>query len=133
MVSVYKNGFTQPVPVSPSINTPGLEFNAFIAPDESFLIFSGYNRPDGLGSGDMYISYRNPDGSWRQSEHLPAGPNSKWMDYCPFVDIKTKTLYFTSRRSDVAQRTFSSVADFKREVNQYANGMSRIYAIPFTW
>jgi hypothetical protein len=32
------------------INTESYEFNAYVAPDESFLIFSGYNREDGYGS-----------------------------------------------------------------------------------
>lgn len=50
--------------LSASINTEGYEFNSYIAPDESFIIFSGYNRKDGLGSGDLYISFKNTDGSW---------------------------------------------------------------------
>ncbi|MEZ4826798.1 MAG: hypothetical protein R3C61_10975 [Bacteroidia bacterium] len=54
-------GYSQPVSLSDSINSAGYEFNAYVAPDESYLIFSGYNRADGLGSGDLYISYRGKD------------------------------------------------------------------------
>lgn len=49
--------YLQPLLLSDSINTEGYEFNSFVSQDESYLIFSGYNRKDGFGSGDLYISY----------------------------------------------------------------------------
>jgi len=61
------NNFGPPISLSDSINTPGYEFNAFIAPDESYLLFSGYNREDGLGSGDLYISFRKADKTWTEA------------------------------------------------------------------
>ncbi len=58
------NGTTYEAPISlgESINTEGYEFNAFVAPDEEYLIFSGYDREDGSGSGDLYISFRDETG-----------------------------------------------------------------------
>ena len=56
-VSELRDGkYTTPKALGEGVNTASYEFNAFVAPDESYLIFSGYNRKDGLGSGDMYIS-----------------------------------------------------------------------------
>ena len=50
--SEYKDGgYAVPVTLSQSINSEGYEFNSYIAPDESYLIFSGYDRKDGVGSG----------------------------------------------------------------------------------
>jgi len=51
------------------------------------------------------------------------------MDYCPFVDTKTNTLYFTSRRSSVGNSNinFSTVQNFLNEMKKYDNGLSRIY------
>jgi len=119
--------FTEPVSLSDSINTSGYEFNAFIAPDESYLLFSGYNREDGLGSGDLYISFRKADKTWTQAENMGPDFNSKYMDYCPFV--QNNVLYFTSRRSDVEFQAggFTNTETLLKELNKSSNGQSRLY------
>ncbi|MDH3269521.1 MAG: hypothetical protein OEM46_11785, partial [Ignavibacteria bacterium] len=100
--SKWENGkYSNPVSLSDSINSEGYEFNAFIAPDESYIIFSGYQRGDGFGSGDLYISHKTPDSLWTKAKNLGAGINSDKMDYCPFVNIKSNMLYFTSKRTNV--------------------------------
>lgn len=126
-------GFVTPISLSDSVNTPGYEFNAFIAPDESYLIFSGYNRIDGLGSGDLYISFRQPDRSWTQALNMGAKVNSKHMDYCPYVDTRSQTLYFTSRRSDVDFNAggFTNAQALLKELNKSSNGQSRLYQAHF--
>ncbi|MEK6154196.1 hypothetical protein WIW50_13075 [Flavobacteriaceae bacterium 3-367] len=128
--SEWKNGhYGPPVSMSDSINTQGYEFNAYVAPDESFLLFSGYNRKDGLGSGDMYISFRRADNSWSTAKNLGDGINSKYMDYCPFMDMASKQLYFTSRRSALDAERPKSIKAFEEAVNGYENGTSRIYMV----
>lgn len=123
-------GYDEPEPLGESINSEGYEFNAYISPSESFLIFSGYNRNDGLGSGDLYISHRERNLSWRKAVNFGSVINSDKMDYCPFVDIKTKTLYFTSKRSSIKPGTvFNSTEDLLKELNKYDNGLSRLYKI----
>lgn len=126
-------GFETPISLSDSVNTPGYEFNAFIAPDESYLIFSGYNRIDGLGSGDLYISFRQPDSTWTQALNLGGVVNSKHMDYCPYVDTRSQTLYFTSRRSDVDFNAggFTNAQVLLKELNKSSNGRSRLYQTHF--
>lgn len=121
------NAFANPENLGPSINTAGYEFNAFIAPDESFLIFTGYKREDGLGSGDLYISYKNKLGVWEKATSLGSKINSSAMDYCPFYDFSTQTLYFTSKRNKATNQPFLNLETFLKEINQYENGSSRIY------
>ena len=123
------SSYQQPVSLDTTINTEGYEFNAYVAPDESFLLFSGYNRDDGVGSGDLYISVRNPDTTWKKATNLGSNINTTFMDYCPFVDLSTKTLYFTSKRSSIVRQEFNSINDFVAEINRYENGMSRIYKV----
>jgi hypothetical protein len=135
-LSEWKRGrYLNPVPLSDSINTEGYEFNAYIAPDESFILFSGYNREDGFGSGDLYISYQNADGIWSKAKNPGSEINSDKMDYCPFVDMSRKTLYFTSKRSqlDYQLSGFETIKELLREMNKYENGLSRIYKVPFEW
>lgn len=125
------DSYAIPYSVDTTVNTAGYEFNSFISPDDSFLLYTGYARKEGLGSGDLYISFRSSDGYWLPSVSLGEGVNSKQMDYCPFVDTKTGTLYFTSRRSLLPNRSYASLKEFEAAVSQYENGFSRIYKAPF--
>lgn len=130
----WENGkYSQAVSLSDSINSAGFEFNAYIAPNESFLIYTGYNRPGGLGSGDLYISfYRN--GNWTQAVSLGEKINSASMDYCPYIHWKTKTLYFTSKRSSLPPPPyqFSNAGELQQTLEKYENGNSRIYKVPIS-
>ena len=123
--------YADPVPLGEAINSTGYEFNAYIDPEESCLIFSGYNRPDGMGSADLYISYRQEDGGWSTAKNLGPGINSDKMDYCPFLDVSSGTLYFTSKRSELPVEPFNlrSADDLLRVTGQPANGQSRIYRV----
>ncbi len=125
------NRYSEPTLLGEGINTKGAEFNAFIAPDESYLIFGGWRRADGIGSGDMYIS-KNVNGEWTKAENLDETINSKYMEFCPFVN--NGILYFTSRRSGVVQKEngFSSAEELLSEINKYDNGASRIYKVDFS-
>ena len=51
-------------------NTPGSECSVCLAPKEDYLIFTGFNRSDGFGSSDMYISFLAKNGSWGAPRHL---------------------------------------------------------------
>ena len=118
--------YQEPISLSESINTKGYEFNAYVSPDESFLIFTGYNRPDGLGSGDLYISFNNTKG-WQPAVNMGKQVNSDKMDYCPFVDKNSKTLYFTSKRSNLnSDVLYRNLDDLLNEISKYENGDSSV-------
>lgn len=121
------NKYSEPITLGLNINSAGYEFNAFVSPDENFLIFTGYNRPEGLGSGDLFISYKDKNGEWEKAKNMGAEVNSTLMDYCPFYDAKTETLYFTSKRNSVSNLGFKTIEELEKEINKYENGLSRIY------
>lgn len=81
------------------INSGRDEFDAFIARDERFIIFSSRGRADGFGSGDLYISFRGKDGSWTEARNMGDTINSPAMEYCPFLSPDGRFLFFTSGRS----------------------------------
>ena len=127
-VSEWKTDrYAEPHSLDTTINSDGYDFNSFVAPDESYLLYTGYNRKNGMGSGDLYISFRDAKGHWLPAVPLGKNVNSKQMDYCPFVDTKTSTLYFTSRRSIFPEKKFVSLKDFESTVLGFENGFSRIY------
>lgn len=131
-VSEFIDGaYTNPKSVGSGVNSAGFEFNAFVAPDESFMIFTCHNKSGGFGSGDLYISYRNELNEWSESKNMGNIINSNKMDYCPFVDIHSKTLYFTSKRNAIApdfKSKFSTVT-LMQTFESYENGLSRLYQV----
>ena len=128
-MSSYENGkYQEPIALPDTINSEGYEYNAFIAPDDSYLLFGAYNRKDGFGSGDLYISYYTETG-WSEAKNLGELVNSDKMDYCPLV--KGGILYFTSKRDQtkVNQKDPLSFDQLEEEFWKYANGSSRLYKI----
>jgi len=58
--------------------------------------------------------------------------NSPFMDYCLFVETKTNTLYFTSKRKKYLKSEFKNMDEILKTFNAYENGMSRIYQTTLT-
>lgn len=127
------NGTTylEPVILNTNVNSEGYEFNAFISKQEDFILYTKYKAKDGYGSGDLYIS-RKKDGIWQTAKNLGMHINSKAMDYCPFYDEQTNTLYFTSRRNTLKSKSFTSIKEFQSYIKNGANGLSKIYRIPLS-
>jgi hypothetical protein len=131
-VSRYVNGlYTKPVSLGTGVNSEKYEFNAYVAPDESFILFTSYGRKDDLGGGDLYISYKDKNDKWTAAQHLGKNINSNKIDYCPFVDFKTNTFYFTSDRN-LLSKSFSSrknIKELKHALKIAPNGLGRIYKV----
>ncbi len=128
--SKWENGvYLDSQPLDP-VSSSGYEFNAFIAPDESFLICSGYNKPDDLGGGDLYI-YHNNNGAWDNGTHLTGRVNSPFLDYSPFVDIGNNVLYFSSERmsSFFTDNTKMNYREWIGALSGSQNGCSNIYKV----
>jgi hypothetical protein len=95
--SDLKDGEFQPaIKAGPQINTTSYEADVFVAPDESYVVFAA-NRPGGLGSGDLYISFRKPDGTWTSSKSLGNTINTETDDFCPYVSPDGNYLFYASR------------------------------------
>lgn len=97
---IYKSGtlngtYEKPENLGASINTTYLEHDPFISPDESYLIFTSVDRPGGFGTGDLYISFHQNDGSWTKAKNLGNGFNTKAYDFCPIVSPDGKYFFFT--------------------------------------
>ncbi|MDU8885519.1 hypothetical protein RXV94_05045 [Yeosuana sp. MJ-SS3] len=120
--------YTEPKALPDTVNSEGYEYNAFIAPDESYILFGTYNRKDGFGSGDLYISYNSENG-WTEAKNLGNTINTNKMDYCPFV--KGNTLYYTSKQDGTQTKfdTALSIEQLSQEFNKHNNGSSRLYQI----
>ncbi len=128
-----ENKYNSPVNLGDSINTSLYEFNAYIAPDESYLIFSSWGRKDGFGGGDLYISFRNKNGVWNKTRNLGANINSKQLDYCPVVTVDGKYLFFTSQKmkATLQNNTQRSLETLLGLADDIENGLGNIYWVEF--
>lgn len=86
--------FQTPVKLSNAINSDAYEADVFVAPDESYLIFSA-EKPGGYGRGDLYISFRNADGTWTRAKNAGNEINGLRSEYCPFVTADGKYFFYT--------------------------------------
>lgn len=81
-ISVLKDGVRQaPEFMGPEINTGKWTAHPFIAPDESYLIWDS-EREGGFGGSDLYISFRQENGSWGSAINMGESVNTdKWDAY----------------------------------------------------
>lgn len=101
--------YLAPENLGDAINTAASETDAYIAPDQSFLIFAAYGRADGPGDGDLYLSEQT-NGAWTTPRLLGNDINTPAREYCPIVSRDGKTLYFTRQkegRGDVYRTPFT--------------------------
>ena len=54
------------------------------------------DRPGGVGGTDIWVSYKEPDGTWGPATNLGQGVNSDQDEEAPFIADDGVTLYFAS-------------------------------------
>ncbi len=117
--------FQQPENVGSAVNSAHDDFNALVAPDESFLFFSSVGRPGGLGGGDLYISFRE-NGEWQPAINM-ALVNSPRLDYCPALTPDGAFFLFTSSKSTLNFQPNAGFSDLKAQLLTWGNGNDDIY------
>lgn len=84
--------YQEPELIGETINS-GKSFHPFIAPDESYIIFDS-KREDGHGDSDLYISYRQSDGSWGEAINLGDEINTEAWEAAANVTADGKYMFF---------------------------------------
>jgi hypothetical protein len=110
---------------------------AYVSPDESFMVFVAFRDDDtkteaGIYSpGDLYVSER-VNGAWPRGRHLPAPINSAAGERAPMVSADGRSLYFTSERGFATAHPPrpTTYAELERHLHQSRNGLGDIYRVP---
>ena len=127
------SSFGNPEKLDSAINSLAYEFNAYVSPNEQYIIFSSFGRKDEKGGGDLYLSKKDQHGNWQPAQNIQL-LNSVKLDYCPFLSPDKKTLYFTSEQHAM-QKTYEkkpvSYAELVDVSNSALNGSGNIYKINF--
>lgn len=124
--------YTEPEKLPEQINIGLDRFNAFINPDEEYLIVSVFRAKDGKGATDYYIAFRNFDDTWQDAINMGDKVNSTFNEYSPYVTRDGKYFFFMSMKPD--ENLFNAKSKFDYEGlqkihNSPGNGNNTIYWI----
>ncbi len=110
--------YAKPQALPRSINLPPfLNWTPFIAPDESFLLFSSNRRnPDG-DAGDLYLSRRQADGGWTEPVSLGEPMNSGRQERFGMLSPDGNYLFFTRPTTGYSQDVYWIDAGTIRALN----------------
>lgn len=97
--SIPKNGaYSEVIQMDSTINFGRFQHDPCISADGKTLIYSSYNK-ESLVQDDLYVCYRQKDGSWSKPKNLGPGVNSEASDNRPHLTNDEKYLFFVSNRN----------------------------------
>jgi hypothetical protein len=121
--------FTSAQLLPDSVNSVSDEYNAFVDPEERYIIFTSHGWGAGFGRGDLWISFRKPDQTWTRPINMGEKVNTQAFEFCPFVSHDGKYLFFTSDRAELAKKTPATYDEIYFFSLQLKNRLSNIYII----
>lgn len=99
-VSRYANGrYAEPESLGGLVNSEAEESMPFIARDGSYLLFSRFGHPGNVGFSDLWISFPDENGGWKEPLNLGDHINSMG-GICPVVSPDGRYLFFNSGNDD---------------------------------
>jgi hypothetical protein len=138
--------YQQPEKLGPEINSEFNDYDPYVSPDESLLLFVSAgdggppfrHRADTLtgggfpyARGDIYFS-RRVNGKWTQARHVERGVNSVADEGVPALTPDGKFLIFASERSPfvIPMPKRIDMAEFEKLMRSTLNGHGNIFTMP---
>ncbi|MDH7447799.1 TolB family protein [Aquimarina sp. 2201CG14-23] len=84
--------FSKPRNVGQPLNTEKYEFDPYISPDESFIIFSINEN----GNSSLYYSYKDPKSNWTKPQSLGDQINTTRQDFAPSLSVDGKFIFYSN-------------------------------------
>jgi len=93
--------YSEPERLGDNVNCGVNRYNAFIDPDEQFIIVPAVGMQDGLGGTDYYIVFRDENDNWSEPVNLGSKINqARGAEWSPYVSPDGKYFFFMSSRID---------------------------------
>ena len=124
--------YQKPELLPKNINMGLARFNAFISPNEDFIIVPVYGMPDSYGGTDYYIVFRDESDNWSKPMNMGPEVNSaNGQEWSASLSPDGKFLFFMSDRmqKDVKLNKSLTYNVFNELNEKPQNGNSDIYWI----
>ncbi len=101
-----------------------------VDPKGRFLLYAG-NEGDSLGSADIYIAFRQPDGHWSKPEHLGGDVNTPSLENAPTLGHRFGELYVSSNRQEEVRfpKTRDDIGSLQKRLDGPLNGSRNIWRV----
>ena len=96
---LLNGNWSMPENLGPTINTIGDEAAPFIHADNQTLYFTSNGHP-GYGGDDLFVTRKQPDGTWSKPENLGYPINTIENEGSLVIAADGKTAYYASDRAD---------------------------------
>ncbi len=119
--------------LGPNINGAGIaSLEAWIAPDESYLLIGSFGREGGYGNSDLFVSF-NENGVWSKPVNLGPIVNTSAREYSPRVTADGEWLYFASEKGMPYDKMEQPLTyqQFEDGMKSIRNGLGNIYRVPW--
>lgn len=114
--------YAKPENLGSSINTELIEASVFVAPDESYLLFTRIRIENRKPDVNFFVSFKDRDGTWIQtidiSEKLDSKSSAFWIGVSP----DGKYIFFVKRKNRASDMYWVSsriIDDFKPKELKY--------------
>lgn len=108
------DGFQEPVRLGGGVNTPENGIHPFVEPNERFVLFDCH-RPGGFGGeGDIYVAFRDDEGSWGNAFNLGEEVNGPGIEFCASLSPDGKYIFYTKNR-DIYWVSSEIIEQFRKQ------------------
>lgn len=95
----------KPQNLGDAINTPGADQAPFIHPDGKTIYFMSDGHP-GMGQGDLFMSKKQPDGTWSKAKNLGYPINTEGDQGAMVVSLDGTKAYYAGTKSSAPEEDF---------------------------
>jgi len=117
--------------LGPEVNCGTNRYNAFVDPDERFVIVPAEGMEDGFGGTDYYIVFRDENDNWSRPVNLGEKVNSaRGREWSPYVSPDGKYFFFMASRTKQFDQEKGEKPDFRKMQELFTgpqNGNADIY------
>ena len=123
-----EGSFQEPELLPEQVNCGSDRFNAFIAPDESYMIVPSGGMPDAFDAADYYIVFRDQDDNWSEPVNMGAVINQdNARGWSPYVSPDGKAFFFMATHTREIEEANWNYKNLKKLYDSPENGNAGIY------
>jgi len=120
--------FQEPELLPEQVNCGTNRFNAFVAPDESYMIVPATGMADAYDGVDYYIVFRDQNDNWSEPLNMGAEVNQdNARGWSPYVSPDQKAFFFMATRTSEIEKADWSYKNLKVLNDSPGNGNADIY------